>query len=521
MAPIWRTRLARVALLLISLTLALALAEWVVRGLEQPSGFVYERPATGYGFNLTGDGQIYEPLPNRGEFNDVGIRDHDYEVTAAEGTRRIVVLGDSVMFGPGLELDQTFDNQLEGMLAGGELAPIEVINLAVPGYNTEQQAARLQARGLELRPDLVLVAWTTNDFEPTPTLVFTEDGLNYIHHTAQPIPLFAPLPPRQRVWLLHHSALARLASRSIALGLARVRSDDAVPAIAIGQATNSLAMLDIAEMARDEDAGVLFVLWPLFEEAQAQVQVQAAAQFLEANGLPYVDLRSVFAAEDPARLRVKPDDPMHPSEYASNIAARAVAGWLERGGLGPGAHPRSRRVALEAATVDIEDVEDVELRAWLQAPELSWDGDPLDSAPARYGDPAGDTQGDDEGDLLDFVAALCGDQLCLGFRTDGPVGKHTQLKVRLAPFRRKGADGILVVPPDGAVLVECPMHEPVDVAVEVDRGENEVRVRLPRFPHPDCPDGCELHVGPAEARDHRDKRLFDAVDIYYRVPWSG
>ena len=169
--------------------------------------------------------------------------------------------------------------------------------------------------------------------------------------------------------------------------------------------------------------------------------------------------------------------------------------------------------------MDIEDVEDVELRAWLQAPDLPGDGDPLDAAPARYGDPAGDTQGEDEGDLLDFVAALCGDDMCLGFRTHGPVGKHTQLQVRMAPFRRKGADGLLVIPPEGAARVVLPTQQPVDVAVEVDRRQDEVRVRLPRFQHPDCPDGCELHVGPAEARDPRDQRLLDSVDIYYRVPW--
>jgi len=510
---------ARATLLLVSLVLALALSEWLARALEKPTGFVYERPASGYGYNLTGDGRIYEPYPDRGGFNSVGIRDHEYGLRPAQGARRIVILGDSVMYGPGLDLDRTFDNQLEGLLAAGPLAPIEVINLAVPGYNTEQQAARLRARGLDLQPDLVVVSWTTNDFEATPTLVFTEEGLHYIHHTAQPVPQFAPLPPRLRVWLLDRSALARLASRSIALGLARVRGADEVPALELGQAANSLAMLEIAEMARDADAGVLFVLWPLFDDSQGRAQMDAAAQFLDANGLPHMDLRATFAAEDPALLRVKPQDPMHPSEVACGLAAQAVADRLQRDGLALGADARHRRVALDAAPVDLEDVEDIELRAWLEAPEQAADGDPLAAALDRYRDPEGDAESD-AGDLLDFVTTRCGEYICLGFRTAQPLGDHVRLQVRIAPFRQKGIDGHVVVPAGGDALVELPIHQPANVAVVMDRDREVIRLRLPRFPHPACEAGCEMHIGPAETRDERGNQLLDTVDIYYRVTWQ-
>jgi len=77
-----------------------------------------------------------------------------------------VGIGDSVMFGWGVSESDSFPRQLERMLREGD-PPIqaEVINLAVPGYNTAMEVALLERVGLGYRPDIVLLQFYENDLE--------------------------------------------------------------------------------------------------------------------------------------------------------------------------------------------------------------------------------------------------------------------------------------------------------------------------------------------------------------------
>ena len=81
------------------------------------------------------------------------------------GVYRIVVLGDSVAMG--LHVDDSeaiFPRVLERLLAQRGLKA-EVINLAVSGYNTQQEVEMLKAKGLQYHPDLVLLAYTLSSRE--------------------------------------------------------------------------------------------------------------------------------------------------------------------------------------------------------------------------------------------------------------------------------------------------------------------------------------------------------------------
>ena len=77
---------------------------------------------------------------------------------------RIVVLGDSVLFPAGVADADGAARRLERLLNehldGG---PYEVVDLAEPGFNTQQEERTLLDSGLPLQPDLVLVGVTPND----------------------------------------------------------------------------------------------------------------------------------------------------------------------------------------------------------------------------------------------------------------------------------------------------------------------------------------------------------------------
>lgn len=98
--------------------------------------------------------------------NDLGFRDNRAALPAKRpGEFRVIVLGDSFTFGPGVDFEALYTSVLQEKLA--RLHPqVQVINLGVEGYNIVQYQAVLEEVGLGLQPDLLLVSlFPVNDFE--------------------------------------------------------------------------------------------------------------------------------------------------------------------------------------------------------------------------------------------------------------------------------------------------------------------------------------------------------------------
>jgi len=119
-------------------------------------------------------GIVYELKPNvRGRFmgqplvvNSQGLRDYEYTRRKEPGTFRIVGVGDSSLFGWGVPIEDGGLKVLERRLNqefGGR--KFEVINFAVPGYNTAMEAETFVQKCLEYAPDLVLLNFNTNDYD--------------------------------------------------------------------------------------------------------------------------------------------------------------------------------------------------------------------------------------------------------------------------------------------------------------------------------------------------------------------
>lgn len=139
---------------------------------------------------------VYELFPNLDmEFghrtlktNHAGMREsRDYEVAKPADMLRIVGLGDSGMFGWNVDQDQDYLSVLEERLQqeGGGLR-YEVLNLAVPGYNSYQELEMLRDRGLAFRPDVVIVGWCDNDFGlpffMSQSVDYTRRDVSFLYH---------------------------------------------------------------------------------------------------------------------------------------------------------------------------------------------------------------------------------------------------------------------------------------------------------------------------------------------------
>ena len=131
--------------------------------------------------------------------NRLGLRGGETTPRPAPDHRRLLVLGDSVVFGQGLEEADTFPVLLERALAAKGGSATEVLNGGVPGYNTATEVAFLERFGLPLAPDAVVLGVSLNDYSDAP--VMTASGL-----------LTNELDARTRLpWLTNHSELYLLA----------------------------------------------------------------------------------------------------------------------------------------------------------------------------------------------------------------------------------------------------------------------------------------------------------------------
>ena len=103
--------------------------------------------------------------------NDRGYRGPRHGDRPGPGITRIVMLGDSVAFGSGVSDEETFSALLDAR------PDLEVVNLAVDGYGTDQALLRLEREGLAYAPAVVVLNFCLrNDYFDNALPVALYDG---------------------------------------------------------------------------------------------------------------------------------------------------------------------------------------------------------------------------------------------------------------------------------------------------------------------------------------------------------
>ena len=241
--------------------------------------------------------------------NADGFRDDPFPEARA-GELRIVVIGDSVAGGMGVEMDEAFPQRLEALLSA-DLPPgrnsAVVLNMAVYGYSTRQELRLLETRGLAADPDLVIVAYHLND----PDIA---DAGQLRHFSKPPLAL---MELGRDAWELirlwgdtrdYHTRIHEDRSEQIADDFRR-----------------------LGEISSRAGVPLLLAVVPVFEwtpSGYAWLGIHQQLRTLaEANGLGFLDLRQVLMAEP---LRAVAYDVWHPNARGHAIIAGALAERLRR-----------------------------------------------------------------------------------------------------------------------------------------------------------------------------------------------
>ncbi len=164
----WRRVVAKLLLLSVSCLLAFLLGEMVVR-IARPGfpGFripqVVHRPAPGIGFEMV-PGQRAYTFAQPVTVNAYGCRGAEIKLAGDPARTRILCLGDSITYGVGVADDEVYPRLMEIYFKDADHdTALEVINAAVQRYFTYQEMDWLRQKGLQLKPDIVILGVYAND----------------------------------------------------------------------------------------------------------------------------------------------------------------------------------------------------------------------------------------------------------------------------------------------------------------------------------------------------------------------
>jgi len=326
---------------------ALALAELVVRLLgvgSAPAIVTQESPE--FFVRSAVEGLGYEIRPNFAgraygcdlKINSRGMRSPEHPVEKSKGVQRVLVLGDSVAFGLGVEQSATFPALLEGLLAerASATSRVELLNAAVPGYNSAQQRIFLERRGFVWQPDVVVVVAVVNDAEPAYELgengglkweetpeVYREAYERYIAGRG----LGGFLRRHVRVFALLDSLLHRpffLTRRYLDY------LDDLYTVNSAGWLSMREALVAMKATCQARDVGFVLVYCPVPMEREPEVFRrirEKIGEFARSERIVFLDLYDAQSSRPAKQITISPLD-RHPNALGHRLIAEALAPLL-------------------------------------------------------------------------------------------------------------------------------------------------------------------------------------------------
>jgi len=161
----WRNRFRRLTLICFGLLVGLIIAELALRviGYSYPEFYVTD-DERGYALRPNASGWYRKENAVYVEINSAGLRDKPHSLAKPPDTLRIAIVGDSYAEALQVPLEAAFWSVLQNRLTTcANNKHIEVINFGVSGYGTAQELITLREQVWQYSPDIVLLAFTTNN----------------------------------------------------------------------------------------------------------------------------------------------------------------------------------------------------------------------------------------------------------------------------------------------------------------------------------------------------------------------
>jgi lysophospholipase L1-like esterase len=267
-------------------------------------------------------------------YNSAGFRDREHVRQKQPGVTRVVVLGDSVTEGSGVEVDEIFSSRLQQGLG----PRYEVINLGMSGLNTPQEVHVLEVEGLGYDPDVAIVNFVLNDCD-----FFSEfhAAKQFTQDKDTKIGLLGDLSVDPR--------LKRLLKSSAFIYFVKARVEHLVGMVTGKGESNYYLRLwgetychqriaegfeKLRELRDRNRFEAHVVIWPLLVDYQPYVFAhihERVRHEAEQRGFKVLDLLDAFALLSYRNLQVTAEDNVHPNGEGHRLAAKAYLAWRQKG----------------------------------------------------------------------------------------------------------------------------------------------------------------------------------------------
>ncbi|MBI2910195.1 MAG: hypothetical protein HYX92_21340 [Chloroflexi bacterium] len=283
--------------------------------------------------------------------NSKGLRDYEYPLEKAQGKFRIAVLGDSVSFGSGVNLEDTYAKVLERTLNRGANR-YEVINFSVPAADTPEELAALKGKVPSYKPDLVVLGYMLNDTKPT---LDAAPGANPSGGVRQHLRVFARfLNANSYLFAFSWERLERIMWKSSVLRVLNDRAqyyetEDAYTKWIVTAYTEEpdsawtrvkAGIREMKDLSGAKSAPLFLVILPFSNsvyDSDPDLKPQdLVSRFALEENIPYLDLTPRLR-ENASEALFLPNDMAHLTSRGHEIAAEAIFNELKARGLVPSA----------------------------------------------------------------------------------------------------------------------------------------------------------------------------------------
>lgn len=266
------------------------------------------------------------------QYNGAGFRGGDHSIEKPSGITRVVVIGDSVTEGYGVEWRDVFASSVQASLGSG----YEVINLGMGGLNAPQEVHILEKVGLRYSPDHVVVNFVLNDCD---FFVRAKAAAKHAESADSKIDLLGIRinPALKRT--LKSSALIYMVNERVADLWGRLRGEERhdyyeeIWRNEENRAKITAAFERLRTLSRNHGFKVIVLVWPLvidyghyrFRPVHEWTIEQAAAK-----GFATIDLLPVYSTQPFRTLQVTSEDYVHPNAKGHKMAAAEFVKWITR-----------------------------------------------------------------------------------------------------------------------------------------------------------------------------------------------
>ena len=273
--------------------------------------------------------------------NSYGMRDREFSAVPAPGVIRILCLGDSLTFGDGVAVEDTYPKQLEARLGRKGAVRYEVINAGVPSYDTWQEVVYFEEWGWRLKPNMVVIGIYGNDVVPKPAMVntaLTGDGMLRRQGLGGVLPDFAVHAlKRSRLLLFLRDRVGKLndlvSPSDQFLHQQSLLDGTQNPFVERGWQEVDSSLQRMAALKREQGFELLVIIFPMAEQllrdssrAHYQLRVRAIA---DKYSISSIDLLDSFKREFKGFGSLFIEWDGHPNSKAHRIAAEEIAKFIE------------------------------------------------------------------------------------------------------------------------------------------------------------------------------------------------